>query len=230
MRTILDVALGRFRDWQVATDRDGTNRWLQRQIMDRALGLHRAREIQLPSIGPLLRGDIAPTLAKISQLLRTPLENIFAAAGDADIDIARDELRTLLVMLDTMGDVLERIFGKHAFGFKNAGQFLRDLDRRSQAKLILLWHRYRTGSGEQARISEIAQLATATAAAVDASRRLDALQDRLPEFREPLAPKRIRGALRNPKKMELVTAELRDLTEKHQHDRPPGEGDAPGKS
>ena len=229
MRTILDVALGQFRGWDSPQDRDRTNQWVQQQVILRALGLHRAREIQLPRIGPLLRGDIQPTLIKLSQRLAAPLQDVLAAATVEEIVAARDEWRTLLVMWDAMGDLLERIFGKHAFGFKNAGQFLRDLDPPHQAMAILLWHRFRTGYGEQDRISEIVKLAPAAAAAVQASSRLDALQTANPDIRKLLEPNRIRGALRNPKKMKSLTADLREILTKQQPD-PSGESDVPSKS
>ncbi|HEV2550419.1 MAG TPA: hypothetical protein VGU20_24110 [Stellaceae bacterium] len=187
--------------------------------MDRALGIHRARENQWPSVGPLIQGDIAPVLRQISELLKTPLLDVANAMFDQETIDARDEWRTILTILDTVGELLEHVFGKHAFAFKNAGQFLRELDQRGQALQIVLWHLIRTRLGLNDRINEITKLVPVAASAAFASEHLVVLREQDPKFAATLTPKRLRGALRNPEKMSALKAELRDLAANNHPDQ-----------
>lgn len=208
VRTIVDVFLGRFQKWP-----DPKNKYAQSvkgRIVDRAMGIQKARVNQIPRIGPMLAESAAPVLAQLSELFRVPMAKYLDRANDQDIFAARDEWFALSSLFASIGPVMEWAFGKHAFAFRNAGQFL-NVDPASQARLILLWHVTRHHVVDGAQVSSILGLDREVAATVGAFGKLRGLAERNREYEQVIQPRRIRGAIRNPRKQAALTAELRAL-------------------
>jgi hypothetical protein len=161
----------------------------------------------------MLMGSVAPVLAQLSQLFRTPMAEYLHRASDPDLFAARNELFALLGLFDAIGPVLEWAFGKHAFAFSNASQFLA-VGPSSQALLILLWHVARSHFIDHAQVSSILRFEDEVASTVKTFEKLQELAEQNPEYRKLIQPRRIRGAIRNPRKMTALKTELHALADR----------------
>jgi len=208
VQTVLDVFLGRFREWVGSGDKYDHS--AERRIIDRAMGIHKARLNQIPKIGPMLIESVAPVLVQLSKLFQTPMSKHMKQASDSDLQAARDEWNTLLGLFAAIAPVLEWTFGKHAFAFGNASQFLGAAPR-SEALAILLWYLARSHFVNQGQVGVILGLQSDVTATVQAFEKLHKLAEANPEYREVIQPKRIRGAIRNARKRAAVVAELQQL-------------------
>ena len=205
VRTVVDIFLGRFLKWPGSENKYDQSD--EGRVIDRAMGIHKARVNQIPRIGPMLVESAAPVFARLSELFKVPMAKYRDRASDQDLFDARDEWFAILSLFAAIGPVFEWAFGKHAFAFSNARQFL-DVDPASQALLILLWHVARHHVVDRAQVSRILGLAREVAGTVGAFDKLRGLAEQNPEYQKLVQPRRIRGAIRNPRKQAAVTAEL----------------------
>jgi hypothetical protein len=105
------------------------------RILVTGLGLHRAHIDRLPSGERTLTGSVRQPLDHLAQALRFPGAMVVISSASTELVVeARDELRSVLRILATTGEILEANYGKHAFGLGTA----RLLDKQQPEDLALL--------------------------------------------------------------------------------------------
>ncbi len=103
------VAAGRFDGWETTRDRE----WV-----DRALMLDRARRDRIGSASPWYRGNVEEVLRTVSRVVSLPaLRTTLSGATDDELVLAREELRELLAVADAARTLAEALRGFGAFGF-----------------------------------------------------------------------------------------------------------------
>jgi hypothetical protein len=139
------------------------------------------------------------------------LVDILAASSDKALTVARDDLRKFLEMFGDMAQVLEAVFGKHAFGFGVIGEIGRSSDPKSQARLLLLWLMLKQSAEMGKGIDELLKSAEAARVGVRAYRGLELLREKVPAFSDALAPSRLQSALTDGEEMKSLHRELGEL-------------------
>jgi hypothetical protein len=203
--TILDVFLGRFKEWPGSEKKRDLSS--EGKVIDRALGIHVARSNQIPGIGAMLTESVAPIFTSRSSAFSTSMLEFLDHASDTDLAATRDEIFALLEMFGSLAPLLEWAFGKWAFGFGSARQFLQ-VKPQSQALFILLWHVARNNFIDREQVAVILGLQPLVAAAAAGFAALPEFLLMNPEYETLLTPRRVRGAIRNPERMTSLKSEL----------------------
>ncbi len=124
------VAAGRFDGWESTRDRE----WV-----DRALMLDRARRDRIGSASPWYRGNVEEVLRTVSRVVSPPvLRTTLSEASDDDLVLAREELRELLTLADAARVMAEALRGFGAFGF-SALPSATELGDVPPPRLLLWW-------------------------------------------------------------------------------------------
>jgi hypothetical protein len=211
-RILLETAVGAFQGWDPIPSGVDQNYLSDKHILERGLGLERARTDKLTGAGPWLADDTAPTLVMLAKLLRDQsLVDILATSSDKALTVARDDLQKFLEMFGGMAQVLEAVFGKHAFGFGVVGEIGRSSDPKSQARLLLLWLMLKQSAELGKGIDELLKSAEAARVGVRAYRGLELLREKVPAFSDALRPSRLQSALTDGEEMKSLHRELGDL-------------------
>jgi hypothetical protein len=161
VRIVLETLQGTFAGWggdYGASEEDESDS----SIMEKALGLPRARKDTLNGAGPWLTGDIAPELERIEELVSgTSLTAILDAASGERVVQARNELTTLLVILTALSFAGKVKRGRPGFGLGMVRDIAGKSNPRQQAILLLLWLALRQDPAMQNGMSTILESAAA---------------------------------------------------------------------
>lgn len=216
-RVVLEIAAGRFTGFEMDVAGDATNS--DAKVVERGLGLERARSDALADAEPWLSGPLDESLADVSDLVRAhPFAEVVAGADDAELVIRRDELRLLLALIGDAGEAFDDTFGRDAFGFGSVARMsaaMRPTDRIGLFVGWVLFRRYgddrvETGYAAMARAAESWERD-----AVPAQRALEALRQEVPGFAELASPSRARRALRSRSRQEQWFADVRAFRASH---------------
>jgi hypothetical protein len=204
-RLILDAARGK----EVQLDPR------QAELVEQGLGLDHAREDRIKDTDPWLRDEIDGVLQSLGKAVQPErLRQNLGRADDHGLESARDELRALLSVLKEFASISKLIFGPHAFGF----DIFRDIDTskpRVQSFLLLLWLDLQTHPGS---IEALKGLISALPRPVEQTIGIEGLLQlgrEIPEFADILNVRRLRDAIGDPEKLEVVNKELETRVKQH---------------
>ena len=205
VRTVVDIFLGRFLKWPGSENKYDQSD--EGRVIDRAMGIHKARVNQIPRIGPMLVESAAPVFARLSELFKVPMAKYRDRASDQDLFDARDEWFAILSLSMELAQYSSGPSVSMLSHSATPGNFLM-FNPASQALLILLWHVARHHVVDREQVSRHLELAREVAGTVGAFDKLRGGMEQNPEYQKLVEPRRIRGAIRNPRKQAAVTAEL----------------------
>jgi hypothetical protein len=205
VRLILDAARGRA----------GQLDPIKADLLERGLGLDRARDDRVKGAEPWLQGDIDGALRYLPEVFHPDeLRQNLESADDQDLEGARDEVRSLISVLKSFASITELIFGPHAFGL----DIFRDLDTSEpliQAFLLLVWLDLRTHPAfMEACKTLIAALPRPTEQTIGFEG-LVQLGHEVPGLGDILNVRRLRTAIGNPEMVKALNEELKERLQQH---------------
>jgi hypothetical protein len=161
VRVIAQVGAGRFaaRDFDGYPDDAG-------RLVDRALGLERARTDRRAGSVPWLASETGVDLAMLSEIVASRSLLDVAENNDSQLDLARVEIQSLIGVVTAVAPLLERLHGRGAFGLGMMSRLFGVRNPSSQALILLGWLALRSNDAFRAgldQITAVAPQATATA-------------------------------------------------------------------
>ncbi|HEV7566379.1 MAG TPA: hypothetical protein VGO31_10505 [Microbacteriaceae bacterium] len=195
VRVLAEIGTGRFVEY--APDSPGLPGPTTADLLERALGIDRARVDSLANSEPWYQGDSAQDLARLGSLLNAKPLSLLAEEPDAVLAEARDELRAFLVTVLNTSMLSERLFGRAAFGFGLIGRALRVRKSKHQAVMLLGWLALREDPELRHGMSQLGGLAPVAEATVELHRVIGELREEVPPFAEVLSEARMAKALKN---------------------------------
>jgi hypothetical protein len=141
---VLKIAIGKFEAFVATTDVDDAihdDIKKDAEILDRGLGLQRARKDHLPGMKPWLSGDITRDLERLSISLRNlSLRHLLAETTVDQIQRSRDQLIIILSHVAGVYETHKKRHGIHVFGFGVISKYGRIGFPKIEALLLLLFH------------------------------------------------------------------------------------------
>jgi hypothetical protein len=139
---IVDIATGRFESYGDTEEpaEDGTPRpQTTGALVEKALGLDRARRDRIAGNEPRFSGSSETDLANLSRLIGQADLAQFACAPDALLNEARVEARSLVSLLCIFAPIVERAIGHDAGGYGTIVRAFARLTPRTEAFMLLGW-------------------------------------------------------------------------------------------
>lgn len=186
----------------------------ERSILETGLGLRRARTDWLREAGPWLIGDTGEVLKDLSHRLRDhpPGENV-KTVEVADLTFARDEVRDFLSFIEEISALLDKMFGRGAFGYTPLAETIREMEPQDQALMLLFWRMLRAW-GLGTNMNQLLQVARLWHLFVrPIIQGVEQLRIEVPDTAEHLAPKQMGAALRRTAAWEGTLYALRQLSQ-----------------
>jgi hypothetical protein len=222
-RLMIETSLGVFRGFSTEDEKDPGDE--ERRIMEKGLGLQRARVNRLGEAGPPLEIDIEDYLKRMSWLAdKGSLGRELATLTDEQLLEARDEVRPWLAVAAGYSLMFGETLGRGALGLSALDEVIREMGAQEQALFTLSWAIARYGGPEDLR-EGLASVGKPTsemeAGLLDweiSLRFAERLREGVPAFAETLAPQQIAKASRDPRHMERFMNQLHELAEQHKDD------------
>lgn len=179
------------------------------KILEKALGLARARKDRLLNVPPWLAGTVETDLKQIAELFRS---QSFSQQVDRvsfqELNLARSEFERFARVITAFAALTERIWGPHAFGVSVIAQQLRCDIPEHQQIVFLSWLKVMGVKEVRAGATAFLKLEGAAREMEENLRMLSALAREVGPLRHLLAPRRIRLAMRNSVSLERFTNDL----------------------
>src|SRR6266545_847905 len=213
-RVLAEIGVGRFRGYEreaSASDEESETG----ALVERAMGLDRARSDRLADAGPWLDGDPEVDFVRLSQALNAWPLAAGVSASEEELHQARAELRAFLAVISTMAPLFERLFGRASFGF---GTIARTLDLQtpdSQAFMLLAWLALRHDEALRDGMRSLGSLAPAAHATAQIAELLGALGREVPALGPVLTAKRLAAAQQSAGEEQRLRAEIARVREEH---------------
>lgn len=141
VRILLEVATGSFSGLysDYATGED------EGLLLERALGMARARTDQLPDgSDPWLTGQPEDSLSDLSSIMGGTLSDVLDTTSDFELDLAREEIAPIFELLPAVTPALEAEKGEGAYGMTDFGRVLGGMKPDDLARFFLMWLILRT--------------------------------------------------------------------------------------
>ncbi|MGH2869450.1 MAG: hypothetical protein ACRDNK_18045 [Solirubrobacteraceae bacterium] len=210
VRVIAEVSAGRF----AAPGNDDVQDDADR-LFERALGLERGRTDRLAGAEPWLTSDPGLDLAILSQLLGPLSIHELAESNDAELDIARGEIQSLIAVVSAVAPLLERLHGRGAFGLGLTGRLFGARHPRSQALILLGWLALRTNESLRAGLEDIIAIAPRAAATVQLYGVISQLRAEVPALASVLSDERLAAAQIDESSAIALNSEIARCRERH---------------
>lgn len=207
LETMLAVATGQYskESWQAQSDQ---------MKLEKALDLDNAREQRIGAIGPWLNGE---QLNNISEFFgRLNFSATLSESTDDELIQARDEFREFLDSFVSVGQVLDKTFGKLAFGFSAIGSLIQNTPAISQPLLLLFWIACRKSKDTEESVKLLIENKNTRASLIFQDRVFETMKTEIPSIAAILSPKKMRAAMRSPKAHENHLAEMKQFYTEHQ--------------
>jgi hypothetical protein len=212
-KAVLETAAGRFGGFE--PDAANAESAGDGEILERALGLERARTDRLPDADPWLAGPADGALLEISALAAAHrLSDVLTSTVDRDLIRYRDELKVFVSLFGSVSEATEDSFGPGAFGFGAFPRWFSAMTSFDRITFMLVWILFRRHGGEQVQEGYSAIVATAgqwQTEALPAYRSLKLLRSEVPEVAENYSPARMRRAMRSTRARAKWFDELREM-------------------
>lgn len=210
MRVLADVGSGTFEGYAIIPETGIDERW----IVEKGLGLQRARTNRLANAEPWLTGNTGVVLQELSSRLRHhPLGKDLSTVSEAELTDAREEVRCFLSAFGSISRTLDLMFSRGAFGFSVFADANRESGPQDQAIMLLFWRMLRSwGFGPN--IDQLLGVARQWQQRwFPVFQGLEQLRDEVPVTAEVLAPKQMGYALRWKLTMDAVLEVMSQLAE-----------------
>jgi len=214
VRVVGEIAAGRFRGYERGAD-TGSEDSKTGALVERAVGLDRARSDRLADAGPWLDGDPEVDFVRLSQALNTWPLAAGASASEEELHQARTELRAFLAVISTMAPLFERLFGRAAFGFGTIARTLGTPPPDLEAFMLLAWLALRHDEALRDGMRSLGSLAPAAHATAQIAELLGTLGREVPAFGPVLTAKRLAVAQQDAGEGERLQAEIARVREEH---------------
>lgn len=216
-RTLAEIGTGRFKGFdECDVTRDGTPyAETTAALLEKALGLDRARVDALAEAPPWYQGRSEDDFVRLSTLLADPIGDV-AQAPDQVLEEARVEVRAFLTTILNTAAITKRLFGGSAFGFGILARALNATKPDRQAMLLLAWLTLRTDPELRPGMRELAELAPRAEAWLALQGILDQLRVEVPGMANALTDKNIGAALRSSAAAERLAAQLAKARQQHE--------------
>ena len=177
----------------------------ERALVEKALGLERARTDQLADAPPWLAGDTEDAFIELSRQLRdSPPGAGIETVSMPELDQLRDEFKAISAMLTGWGAASEPMFGRGAFGLRSFLALEEDAQVKDQVMSLLLWRILR-GTNLGSAMDMILPLAQQWLTQVQPSiAAIDLLRTEVPSIAAVMDPKRMGRALKSARAQEVV--------------------------
>jgi hypothetical protein len=210
MRVLADVGSGTFEGYAINPETEVDERW----IVEKGLGLQRARTNRLADAEPWLTGDTGVVLQELSSRLRHhPLGEDLSTMSESELTEARDQVRCFLAAFESISKTFDLMFSRGAFGFSVLASAIREFEPQDQAIMLLFWRMLRSwGFGPNMdQLLEVARQWQQRWFPIFEG--LEQLRSEVPVTAEILAPKQTGFALRWKLTMQAVLEVLSQLAE-----------------
>jgi hypothetical protein len=214
VRVFVEVVSGTFESY--SKDRVTGKVDKERTLVEKALGLERARTDRLAAAAPWLSGDTGETLATLSRLVwQYPPGYGLEAVSLDELAQARDEVKAFMGLLAGWGAISEQMFGRGAFGLGAIGMLTRDARPADQAAWILLWRTLRQSELSAAMDAFLSLARQWQAVAQPAIEGVQQLRREVPAMSDVLDPKQFGRGLRSKRAEERHLARIRTVRGEH---------------
>lgn len=215
-RVFGQVGTGRFFAYSDGdTDDDGTPRPdTTAALIEKALGLDRARADALADAPPWYSGSSDVDLARLSGVLvKRPLSEL-AGQPDQILEGARKDLRAFINVVATTATLTERFVGRNAFGFGLFARFIRSERPGNQTVMLLGWILLSSEPDLRKGMDEIVALEPKGQAWAELQTVLDELRREIPAF-GILTDRRIGRALQSATEAARLSEDLAEVRREH---------------
>lgn len=130
----------------------------ERQLIETALGLTRARQDSIAGREPWLNGDLETDFSRLARKLKDFSFVGEARESDALLNSARIEFRALADMVKGAAEFFDAIFGRGAFSFREMAESLTPQSYRDQVFAVLTWSHLRRDRQLREGMTEISAL------------------------------------------------------------------------
>ena len=186
-------------------------------VLERGLGIDRARSDRLPSGQPWLTGDPRADLVTMATLFKVDdLAASLDSLDDAELMTAREEAKAFLVFVAALGRVVRTGFDRWAYGFGLFGTWVEDVaqDPAGQRRLLLLWLAFRRTELRENMRAAISQ-AEKVAEAERALQMVEALREAVPAVGKAITVRDVVRASFDPSERRLLQERIARLRENH---------------
>lgn len=210
VRVLTEVAAGRFAARDGVGDSDDAVR-----LVERALGLERARTDRLAGTGPWLTGRLDVDLGALSAIVgsRSLLE--LAQSNDTLLDLARVEIQSLIAVVAAIAPLFERLHGRGAFGLGMIGRLFDVRTAHSQTLILLGWLALRSNDTLRAGLEQIAAIAPQATATTQLYGMISQLREEVAVLAPVLSDERLAAAQLDENAAIALNADIARLREQH---------------
>jgi hypothetical protein len=208
-RIILEVAAHRFDGFSVDSETGEDDA----EVLERSLGLERARTDRLANADPWLEGDLGPDLAKLSDLLESHSNAGLAELGDAELETARSELHNFQAIVLNLTEMFTFFFGPEAFGYSMLSSLFKFDTPDAQSRGLLGWLLLRQNAALYEGMLEFGGLAPQAKATARLQEITQQLRQDVPAFADVLSPERLGAAQLNAEEGERLRVEISAVAE-----------------
>ena len=207
LETLLAVGTGQYskESWEAQSDQ---------MDLEKALGLENAREQRIGTIGPWLSGEQLNDISEIFGELN--FSATLSDATDDELIQARDEFRALFDSLESVGQVMDKTFGKRAFGFSPIAGLMQNTPAIFQPLLLLSWIACRKNKDTEESAKLLIENENTRATLISIDKAFETMKTEIPNIATILSPNKMKAGMRSPKAKEKQIEEMKQFYTEHQ--------------
>jgi hypothetical protein len=205
LRVLADVGTGRFTGYDADETGDVA------ALVDRALEFDRARTDHLADQSPWLDGSTEADFVQLSRILDSKSITTVLQISDAELDRARLELRSLIELITAVAPLLERVFGRAAFGFGMLGRAVQARTPRMQAFMLIGWLALRSDDTLHAGLQRLVAVAPEAEAMIGLYGVIGQLREEIPALAPVLSDQRLAAAQLDSDAAEALNSEIAQM-------------------
>lgn len=206
LRVLAEVGTGHFTGYEEGDEEEEIE-----ALVDRALGLDRARTDHLAHSDPWFGGSTGIDFAALSRILASRSMVALAQATDLELDQARVEVRSLIGVITTIAPMFDRLFGRSAFGFGIIARTFDAQTPRAQSFMLLGWLALRQDDALRAGLKRIALVAPQAEATLRLYGVFSQLREEIPALAPVLTDQRLATAQLDASAAETLNSEISRL-------------------
>lgn len=216
VRVFIEIATGHFESYNDTEDpsEDGTPQpQTTGALVEKALGLDRARRDRIGANEPRFSGSSEVDLANLSRLIGRRDLAQHAHAPDAALNEARVEVRSLVTLLRAFAPIVERTIGRDAGGYGTMGRVFARLTVQADAFMLLGWLVLREEPALRKGLQTLTALLPQARAIAELERLSDLLSEAVPELSPALSAARraeMTGDAEQAAKMRAAISRISD--------------------
>jgi hypothetical protein len=209
-RVLAEAWSGTFEGYEDAPGEEGG----RGELVERALGIDRARVDRILGDDPWFEGDSADDMRKLSGLMGGRSLTHLAEAEDAELTAAREQVRALVRLILSGTAVVEQIFGSAAFGFGTVGAVIRA--QADEEEFLLLMGLALRGDDEfRERMESFLSTEAEAEALLVLYEGFVRWREEIPAFAEVLSDDSLAAALQHPSAASRANEDLAHLCDEH---------------